>query len=175
MITQDITSRLFYVEGEANLEVAHSTKGDSKPVEKGRCIYRVRLELAPKGHPEITEPQFELRVRTTWDKVYYQRRGKRGPSDDQVTFEELTKSPGMPAGRAKNAKSAVDDLVRKALESVLGNQPFNCTALIYSEFNGYWNAFANEFDETKTYLPIVVQACREVAEHLQSASKQDNP
>jgi hypothetical protein len=171
MITHDISSRLMYIQGEATLNKSYSGENDAEPVNLGRCIYAVRLELAPRGHPEITEDRFDLDVRTTWNGVYWQKGvggGKRGPSENQVTFKELTKNIQTPTERANKS---VPEGMREALTEILGEDVFNCNARIYSEFDGTWRYFQdrslgcfhcdNRFNKLKTYLPIVIQACQE--------------
>ena len=164
MGVQEIKSRLFYLEGNGVITVAYSTDSDTPPisVKDCRCLYRVRLELAPAGHPEINEDMFELFVLTTKWGISYNRQ-TRSRVGREVPFEELVEKAKFPNSRVNNQ---VDSDISDALAGILRGHHYNCDVNLYSEFDGHWDAFSNRFDERRTYLPIIRRAVEEVVQLL---------
>lgn len=162
MTVQEIKSRLFHIKGEGRLETAYKNDGTSIPVEKGRCLYIVRLELALEGHPEIKEDKFDMRVITTKEELSYSKGlggVRRGVVGDVVPFDGLIEDSVFPKVRSDKP---IDLVVKEALTDLLSGYRYNCRFNVYSEFDGYWDGFRNHFNERRTYLPIVRQAMEEV-------------
>jgi len=178
MITQDITSRLVCVQGETTLETAYSNQDKSQPIEAGRCLYLARFELAPEGHPELTEDLFNFQVRTIWDGLSSSGTRHGGRAKQLLTsYEDLIREPEMPSIRAEKHPSfpamiseSSLDFMKDLLADVIDNETVNGNARIYSEFSGYWQAYRAHFDEAETFLPVIEQACRDLSEHLRQSS-----
>ena len=171
MTVEEHTSRVFYIRGETSIQYAFSTR--CKPpikVEKGRCLYLIRMELASPQHPEISENKYGLNVISTWTHIYFQKGlggGKRGPSDKPKTFEQLIEGEDFPRERTdKNLQESTVEGLAKRLVDIMQWSKFNLNAKILSEFDGYWQGIGNSFDKIKTYDPVIMQACRELRPHL---------
>ena len=166
MAVQEINSRVFYIKGEATLEIALRDNGTSIAVENARCLYMVRLELAPEGHPELRGREFDVSVVTTHDGITYQKGlggGRRGWVGDPIPFEKLVESARFPNERAKQQ---ANPFLREALDLLFEGYHYNGNAAIYSEFEGYRHGLGDSFDEGMTYAPILTQAGREIVGHL---------
>jgi len=167
MTVQELNSRLFYVRGEDNLELALGEGKAPLRVEKGRCLYLARFELSLAGqNPELPGEQFELLVRTTKENISYQKGlggGHRGWVGKEIPFEELVKSAQFPNTRTKD--TAVLS-VREALEEIFAGYDYNCNFRIFSEFEGSRQGLGNQFDKIGTYLPMIVKASKEILDQL---------
>ena len=163
---EEITSRVFYVRRDGKIDVAYSNDGEQQ-VPNGRCLTLARVELAD-SHPEI-DNQLDWDVVTTWTGIYFSK-PKQGASGKPISFERLIQrepieliKPVTEVARQR-AESRAHPLETQAIREILGDCRFNINARVYSEFDGYWEAFGNRFNKIKTYFPLVLDACREVAE-----------
>lgn len=166
MAIQEIKSRLYYIRVDSRLEVAYGNSETPFPVEKGRCLCLVRLELALEGHPEINDDRFNLDLRTTKDGIYFSKGlggGKRGWLGEEIPFERFIEKAQFPNNRTD---TAVDKTVRDALADILRGYNYNCNFRVFSEFEGFRDGLGHIFDQRKTYMPIIVQAVKEVQPKL---------
>ncbi|MBI2665795.1 hypothetical protein HYX12_04195 [Candidatus Woesearchaeota archaeon] len=161
MTVQEADLRLFYIRGEGRIEAAYGRDSTIK-VDKGRCLYLVRLELEPVGGLELNDDKFDLMVRTTQDGITFQRGrggGHRGWVGEEIPFEQLVKDAVFPRIRAKGTP---DTVVTDALNNLLQGFHYNCYAIICSEFEGYRDGLGRDFSRIRTYLPVITQAVSEV-------------
>ena len=145
MVIQEINSRLFYIKGEGRLDISHGDDHTCSRVEKGRCLYMVRLEIALEEHSEIKDDKFDLTVITTKSGLFYSKgvgRSRRGIVGEVVLFERLVEESVFPDMRSDKA---VDPMIKEALTDLLSWYHYNCRVNIYSEFSGYWDGFVPHF------------------------------
>ncbi len=175
MAVQEIKSRLFYIRGEGRIETAYGIEGRSSiveaPVDNGRCLYLVRLEIAPKDHPEMTKDRFELWVQTPKDGLQWVRHsGYIGFRGEEIPFQKLVEGATIPLRKANKHQEA-DPRIRKAIGDIIGEQHFDFNFRLISEFDGdhdggFQGGLSNFFDPIRTYMPIIVQAVKEVQPEL---------
>ncbi|PIN79922.1 hypothetical protein COV16_01685 [Candidatus Woesearchaeota archaeon CG10_big_fil_rev_8_21_14_0_10_34_8] len=165
--TIDTTTRLLYFKGEATIGTAATKRGGTFEVTNGRCLYTARLEIVNDDNPEITDNKFGYSVTTTWSDVYYQKGlggGKRGASDDPITFEQLAQNATAPSNRAK---ASVPNYLAEMLDNKMEGRRYNLQIRVYSEFDGTWQSPKfTRFDEDATFQPLVKRACQEIADLL---------
>ena len=158
MIEKDISSRLIYFRGIGNIAEAHSKYDKPLKVDNGKCSYLARLELAPKGHPELTDNRLDMQIIDTYVNIYGKREG------EMTSFENLVKDhTKFPSSKAKGKIPIIQD----EIQGKFSNFNYNLNFLILSEFSGYWEGFIAHFDEEKTYSPIIHKACEEISHELE--------
>jgi hypothetical protein len=165
MAIRDISTRLFHIRGEHILKVAQIRGDLPVSIPKGRSLYMVRLEVAPKGNPEITQDQFSLSVISTTDDFTYQKGlggGQRGFVGNKVPYEKLIEGAAFPEGRTK---TEADPFIVEAVVSIMAGYRYNCNMRLFTEYRGFRQIpplSRDNFDELRTYMPAIIQAFREV-------------
>ncbi|MCX6742362.1 MAG: hypothetical protein NTX24_04300 [Candidatus Pacearchaeota archaeon] len=169
MTVQELSTKLFYIRGENELKLAQIDNKPSVVIERGRCLYMVRLEVALAGHPEIIDKRFELKVKRATEEIYLSKGlggGQRGLVGEEIPFERFIANATFPNDRTDEKPEFTDPLIEEATKAILRGLNYNCNFKIYSQYGGIHGGIHSrhmvQFNETKTYLPVIVQALEEV-------------
>ena len=176
MAIEEITTRLFRLIGTANIATAYSNDGKMQPVDKGRCLYLARFEFAPQDHPELKNHSF-IHLTTTSYNLYSHHGRAQGeivPYERLVEGKSISKAPSIRSLHSSIALNIAGDSnifdLLPDVDEVVRTYSFDLNMVIYSEFDGYWQAFGNRYDPFATYTPVIMQAYREVLPLLKTSN-----
>lgn len=155
MDVEDFSTRVLYLQGQDIIDTVYSMNGESKFIKNGLCQVYARLELAKPNHPELSKSKVVLTPLSIWRDIYGKKEGTK------LTFEELVKQNGhVPNERASSASRPIH-VLGLYLDNAIKDQNYNLNIKILSDFDGYWEYFANNFDEQRTFMPIIKNTIEE--------------
>ncbi len=157
----DKSSRLVHLQGDSIISTAYGSPDDEpKEIGEKRVRYLARVEIAQEGHPEVLQSAGKGYVITTWKGIYFQKRPRRGPSGEPISFEELVRGTAFPNRRADGE----NNFHFRFDPSTAEGRIVDCNVVLYSEFDGHWEGFGRHFDESRTYQSVIDQLNREISD-----------